>query len=87
MTCHIKQLTSLSQYKAQLTDLLFLCIKSGASLGFKTAVDKPQLTTYWEEINTQLKSRIFLGTLYIIHSSAAFTTLDAKSRMDHTVLK
>lgn len=67
MTSHIKQLTSLSQYKAQLTDLLFLCIKSGASLGFKTDVDKPQLTTYWEEINTQLKSRIFFG--YFIHNT------------------
>ncbi|TMP38318.1 N-acetyltransferase [Pseudoalteromonas citrea] len=67
MTNHIKQLNSLSQYKMQLTDLLDLCIKSGASLGFKTDVDKQQLTTYWEEINTQLQNRMFLG--YFINNT------------------
>ncbi|WP_010362320.1 GNAT family N-acetyltransferase [Pseudoalteromonas citrea] len=61
MNSHIKQLTSLAQYKAQLTDLLYKCIKSGASLGFNIDVDKQQLSAYWEETNTQLQSRMFLG--------------------------
>lgn len=86
MTCHIKRLTSLSQYKAQLTDLLFLCIKSGTSLGFKTAVDKPQLTTYWEEINTQLKIRTLFGC-FIHNTLVGCVHYTRCQKQNHTVLK
>ncbi|MBQ4851196.1 GNAT family N-acetyltransferase [Pseudoalteromonas sp. MMG012] len=61
MNYHIKRLTSLAQYNIALTHLLAQCIKSGASLGFNTCNNTQPLSAYWEAVDMQLTSRMFLG--------------------------
>lgn len=56
MTLILKQIDMLTDYISDLSDLLYQCVETGASIGFVPPFSHKQAETYWHSLQSEIKT-------------------------------